>query len=244
MAEHESVIAEEFFKTLRTYSGFYECPCSVDGKRAGPLVGYAGRDDKGRQFVGEVYANCAVLEKFPRSGLKHFAFHLAEKAEQAGLKFDLVFGLPLGGLSLGLMIADILGKEYGFPEKKVTRAATETEREQSILVLGRHEIHPGTRVLLAEDVGNNFSTTLEAIELVERNGGIVAGQVCLLNRSLNVEDVFSHHDQDWPVVSLVRKPISQWRQDDPNVAEDVARNNVVWKPKAEWFRLEMAMRCQ
>jgi hypothetical protein len=44
-----------------------------------------------------------------------------------------------------------------------------------------------------------------------------------------------------PVVSIVRLPINEYKQDDPAVAEDIAKGNVAWKPKPEWDRLMMAM---
>ena len=74
--------------------------------------------------------------------------------------------------------------------------------------------------------------------------------LCFLNRSLDVDDTYSFgvefkaNPLEIPVVSLVRKPIHEWRQDDPAVAEDVAAGNVVWKPKDDWDRLMKAMHSQ
>lgn len=48
---------------LKALDGYYECPKDTAGKRLGPLVGYAGRDNLGRQYVGDIYANFAVAER-------------------------------------------------------------------------------------------------------------------------------------------------------------------------------------
>jgi len=55
---------------------------------------------------------------------------------------------------------------------------------------------------------------------------------CFLNKSLIVGGMFSPCcGLDLPVVLLVRKPIDQYSQDDPAVAEDIKAGNVVWKTK-------------
>jgi hypothetical protein len=51
----------------RMCGGYYECPKSPDGKRLGPLVGYAGRDELGRQYVGDIYVNFAQVERYGRA---------------------------------------------------------------------------------------------------------------------------------------------------------------------------------
>ncbi len=42
------------------------------------------------------------------------------------------------------------------------------------------------------------------------------------------------------MVAVVRKPFEQYAQDDAEVADDIARSNVVWSPKKEWPRLAAA----
>jgi len=89
------------------------------------------------------------------------------------------------------------------------------------------------------------------MELIHSRGGIVVAIVCFLNRSLEIDSVYSHRCipllggeigiLSVPVVSLVRLPINEWKQDDPAVADYVAKGNVVWKPKDEWDRLMQAM---
>ncbi|MFH0830801.1 MAG: hypothetical protein V1895_01955 [Parcubacteria group bacterium] len=86
-----------------------------------------------------------------------------------------------------------------------------------------------------EDVCNNFSTTTDAVQLIEKAGGRLVAVMCLLNRSR--EEYFGYRTRDIPVLALEHKPMPQYRQDDPAVAEDIAAGNVVWKPKEEWQRL-------
>lgn len=240
-------------ETLRRCGGYYECPKDAKGKRLGPLVGYAGKYEgsggKQLQWVGEVYANFSKAE--PHSHvLKFFAGCLATRlnTEVSLANVDAFCGAPIGGYSL----ADAMGQAYDFinvvkAEKKVTALATSSSREKSELVFGRHSIEEGLRYVIVEDVCNNFSTTADLIKLIMSFGGMVAGIACFLNRSLTVDNIYSlslpgqADALTLPVVSVVRMPIHEWRQDDSAVAEDIGKGNVVWKPKDEWDRLMTAM---
>lgn len=228
---------------LRDIGGYYECPKNSLGKRLGPLVGYAGTYALGMHYVGDVYANWAKAEEYPLV-LDRLACGLAERVSDTmdveGI--DVVCGAPMGGLSIGLSLARELGCRFVYAEKKVTRAASGGEREEAKLVLGRHEIQLGDDVVIAEDVLNNFRTTVELCKLVREAGGRILGIAGLLNRSLTVcGDYVLPDGIELPVIALVRKPIPEWQQDDPAVVADVHEGNVVWKPKAEWPRLMAAM---
>jgi adenine/guanine phosphoribosyltransferase-like PRPP-binding protein len=254
MNELIEVMGGRHMETLGNCGGYYACPKDPSGRRLGPLVGYAGKyqtsDGKMLQYVGDVYANFSKAEVHANV-LHFFAGCLCSKLDsQIGLtKIGGVVGAPIGGYSL----ADAIG--LYFPgmdiqilkaEKKVTRLATEELREQSRLVFARHDIEPGLNYVIVEDVCNNFSTTAELINLILSAGGKVSAIVCFLNRSLEVDGMFVPVIGDglpcWPVISLVRQPIQEYRQDDPVVAEDIARGNVILKPKNEWSRLMEAMR--
>lgn len=241
-------------ETLANCDGYYECPTEkATGERLGPLVGYAGTYDipggKPLQFVGDTYANFAMAE--PRTHvLKFFARRLADKllAEFGGEIDDVVLcGAPLGGYSLADALAFTLDVDVIKAEKKVTAVKTATSREASEVVFARHSIEKGRSYIIVEDVCNNFSTTANLIKLIMSLGGKVVGIVCFLNRSLTVDNEYllSLGGQDEvlriPVISLVRKPIDEWKQNDPAVSLDVAQRNVVWKPKDEWPRLKKAM---
>lgn len=227
--------------------GYYNCPKELNGKRLGPLVGYAGRDSQGRQFVGDVYVNFAMAERQPFV-LSHFVDQLVNEMLTADLlrgeQFTGFCGAPEGGKALAVRLAAETGTQYIFPEKKIVALKTETSREKSELVFDRHVPDSGDIWWIVEDVCNNFSTTAALIALIESLGARVAGIICFLNRSENVGVRFQPAGDgtpSWPVISVVRQIIPQYTQDDPFVAEDIKAGNVVWKPKNEWARLAQAM---
>lgn len=248
----ERIAGDRHLETLVNCDGYYECPISPGtGERMGPLVGYAGTydgpDGRKLQLVGDIYANFAKAEMYGNV-LKWFADCLTLPLQKhIGIEaIDAFCGAPIGGYALATALS-ILNPWISVikAEKKVVDLATPTSREKSKLAFGRHSIVKGARYVIVEDVCNNFSTTSELIGLITSLGGIVVGIACFLNRSLTVDDFYTVVDgvPPWniPVVSLVRKPINEWRQDDPAVADDIARHNVVWKPKDEWPRLKQAM---
>jgi orotate phosphoribosyltransferase len=228
---------------LQILGGFYECPKDANGKRLGLLVGYAGRDKQGRQKVGDVYVNCALFEEWPE------LLHQFAKDRRFVLpvgKIDAFCGSPMGGLAFAQMLALAQKKRYIFSEKKVTELV-EGGKEKSDLVFGRHQPKEGENVVIVEDVANQFSTTDQQILLVRKYGANVVGIFCLLNRSTTVDDRYysgANGQVGIPVISLIRKPFPSYKQDDPEVAEDVVAGNVVWKPKGtpqDWARLMAAM---
>lgn len=238
-------IGESPLSVLKRCGGYYS-----QEDTDGPLVGYAGKykapDGTEKQYVGYVYANFAKAEEHGVV-LDQFGDLLLERlrGEEADDGIWHLFtestgfcGLPLGGLSLAAALAMKSGKQLIFPEKMVTKARTKSSREESELVFDRHEPEKDGIYWLVEDVANNFSTTKKSIELVERHGAEVAGLVCFLNRSLEVGVEYQVREgMRIPVISLVRRKIMQWEQEDPRVADDIARGNIVWKPKNEWHRI-------
>jgi adenine/guanine phosphoribosyltransferase-like PRPP-binding protein len=231
---------------LQRCGGYYSCPKDAQGKRRGPLVGYHGRDEQGRQYVGDIYANFAKAERHAPI-LHYMADRLFNEAYNAGLESVRgatgFCGAPEGGKALACALAQFAESQYIYPEKKITSLATDSSRELSKLVFDRHEPEAGEEWWIVEDVCNNFSTTTTLVELLESFGAKVAGVLCFLNRSLEIEDEFMVREGlILPVFSRVRQPIAQYRQDDPEVAEDVANGNVIWKPKNDWHHLEDAMK--
>jgi len=227
---------------LQKLGGYYECPESSEGKLLGPLVGYAGRyhdaEGSSRQFVGKVYYNFAKGEqnaKFRQT----CAYQLKQALMDHVLHLDCVIGLPMGGIMLAVELGNQFGCDTIFAEKKVTRLADGEQREQSELVIGRHDLKPGSQVILVEDVCNNFSTTAQAIKLVQNLGSAVVAIACAINRS--PASCFGTLGNDWPVVGVVHQYTQEWKQDDPAVAEYIAAGQVVWKPKNDWPSLQTAM---
>ncbi len=220
---------------LHQCDGYYGCPKDAGGSRLGPLVGYAGTyGDEGKHYVGDVFYNFAAAESYPEV-VHEFAGRMNVKLEDLGITLDLILAAPMGGIILGAAVALETSTRFAFAEKKITAVEAASSREESQLVMGRHTIPAGSRVILVEDVCNNFSTTEKARQLIAKAGAEMVAVCCFLNRSPEVE---------WsgvPVISLVHVPTAQYEQDDPAVADDIQRGNVVWKPKNEWMRLMQAM---
>lgn len=238
------VVSEDALETWQRCGGYYSCPKDSQGNRLGPLMGYAGKydapDGTKKQYVGDVYWNFARVEQYPEA-LDDFAYVISRKVGMGNRfpefwKPTLVLGAPMGGILLASALGRKLGIRTIFAEKKVFSVATEEKREESELHVDRHEIRPKDIVLIVEDVCNNFSTTDKLVELIVKNGGMAVGIACALNSSKE-----THYQKGVPVVSRIHRPTEQWKQNDPAVAEDVAKGNVVWKPKEEWTRLAAAM---
>ena len=224
---------------VKTCGGWYDRP-----KGSGvPLVGYAARYDGVHQWVGETYCDFSAVEVRP-STLQYAARRLQGaclEKQILGL-VTVICGMPMGGLRLGGALSDLTDFPFIFPEKEVLQTKTETSREKSRLVFGRHRPLQNDLVAIVEDVFNNASTVNEAVELVRAQGAQVACIACFLNRSLKYDTMFTPKEgEPIPIVSVVRKPIPEYKQDDPYVLADVLANNVVWKPKNERKRLQQAM---
>ncbi len=237
--------ASEPLAILKKLNGFYECPKGKDGERLGPLVGYAGKyeapDGTKKQFVGDVYLNCSVAEQYPVV-MHTFAKQLQEKLKDILNEVDVIVGPQMGGIAIAQMLAFVAEKKFAYIEKKVTQVATETLREQAELKLIRHTINPGEKVLIMEDVLNNFSTAGETIEMLEGlHGAKVTAIACLLNRSLTIDKEFTYKERQIPIFALIRKEITEWKQEDVEVVNDIQNKNVILKPKNDWGTLVKAM---
>ena len=232
MTQYIEPAGDNHLETLRLCGGYYACPKDSEGKRLGPLVGYAGKysgsDGTQLQFVGDIYANFAKAETHTNA-LKHFARCLRTKLGiRAGVhNIDVFCGAPIGGYSLADALGFVMDIDVVKAEKKITALKTESSREKSQIVFARHQLECNQRVVIGEDVCNNFSTTNELIEGIHTFGAGVLAIVCFLNRSLTVKHVYTFaHPSGFPlaipVISLVQKPINEWRQDDQAVLEDIA----------------------
>jgi hypothetical protein len=231
---------------------FFGCADTADGSWQGPLVGYAKRVPDGQggtvQMVGKKYYNFAMVERQP-AALLHFARILgckiwdieAVRTVNADHYPLVLLGAPMGGLDLRCLTAAELMRDGPFPffsqylEKEVTQLKTEAAREESHLVFKRHRLPRGARVVLIEDVCNNFSTT-EQIRDILPNDAMLIGIACAVNRS---------GQESWrsiSVASAISAPTAQWREDDPIIQQYLASGaELIRDPKPNWARLEAAM---
>lgn len=220
--------------------GIYHCPKDSEGKRLGPLVGYAGTyDDNGpKHYVGASYFNFATVEEDSRV-LETFAKALVERIRDYQLRVDWVLGAPLGGMALAQRLSDHLGCRYLFAEKRTLALECEGQREKSELFFGRHRPKFGSVGFIVEDTFNNFSTTHQLLRLVAATGATTVCLVGALNWSRRT--VYSEGEGpakiELPVVTVLNIPTPQYRQDDPFVSDSIARGYVIWKPKDQWEKL-------
>ncbi|MFA5108931.1 MAG: orotidine 5'-phosphate decarboxylase / HUMPS family protein [Patescibacteria group bacterium] len=234
------VVPGDPLATLRNCEGYYESPKDGDGKYIGPVVCYAkkyvGALSEHKNLVGFVYLNFAKAEPFP-TVREYFADLISTEARMPGLGINKVLGAPMGGLLLAGDIGRSLKCPTIFAEKVVTVAAVKEKnvREESTLVIDRHEINPGDLIALVEDVTNNFSTTEQIKDLIESHGGKLVAILCAFNRSGKLE---------WegiPVISACDVKLDQYKQEDPEVADIVAAGKIILKPKFQWPLLKEAM---
>jgi orotate phosphoribosyltransferase len=241
VATIEKIQADVLAGMWQAAEGWYVCPKNSEGMRLGPLVGYAGTykdGDEKKHFVGEVYFDFAAVEELPVF-LEAFASVLAKKIKAIFGKPDWVLGAPMGGLFLTSAVARHLGCRALFAEKKVTKAAEGDQREESVLIFGRHTPEAGTWGVILEDVFNNFSTTELLLALIESVGAEARGMAGSMNRSDRTE--FEWKEQKVGVVSALHRPTPQYRQDDAFVVKDITAGNVVWKAKPERKKLRQIM---
>lgn len=234
---------ENLLNVWHRCGGYYLCPRDDAGNRIGPLVGYAGTyhagDGVDKQFVGDGFYNFAQVDQYHHI-LDEFAQRLADKifAEKGVIEWAL--GAPEGGKPLAQALARQLDCQYLAAEKRVFALKTNTRREMSTPVMGRHSIPPGSCGVIVEDVCYNFSTTKQMIDLVHNHDAEVLAIACALNRS----DRVTYHDREeveYSIIPVLHVPMPEYMQDHPAVAADIERDNVVRKPKDEWDRLMRLM---
>ncbi len=243
----------DYFDIARARQALYEQ--SKDGWLVGYAGKYLGADGKEHAYVGRTYLNFAILEECPSDDLDFIGEVLAKKAKEEleetlpwdRLSLNIVLcGAPIGGYCLSTILGQKLGCRTIKAEKKVLVVGTKGLRDETKLILDRHELHEGDLVIIVEDVCNNFSTTQKLIELIESYGAIVIAIVCFLNRSPDIDEwyTFDNGKRSIPVIALVRKKIKEYHQDDPEVAEQIARGEVYWKPKRkeQWAALMASMK--
>ena len=132
--------------------------------RLGPLVGYAGRDAAGRQYVGRRLrqlrpgrAPAGAAARSSPAGSTELRGRAASTLRSTAQGFC---GAPEGGKAFAYQLALEPERELHLPGEEVTAvAATPRARETSDLVFSRHEPEAGESWFIVEDVCNNFSTT-------------------------------------------------------------------------------------
>ncbi len=116
------------------------------------------------------YVQCARLLEHPRNA-KAIGVALAEKVR--GFGAQAVVAPALGGVIIGYTVAEALDLPSMF-----------TERKDGQMTLRRgFRIAPGQPVVIVEDVVTTGKSTRETADVVQKQGGVVAGFASILNRS-------------------------------------------------------------
>lgn len=228
------IVPGNFFETLRNCKGYYTCPRDDEGKPAGRLVcytaSYKDNEGKDKKWVGLDYYNFSKADMWP-AVLTHFAEAMAERLVAKHMVPDLIVGAPWAGVKFSQEVARILGCRHINLEKD----------GDGNLIPGRYdgEIIPGDIVLVGEELVNNTSTTGKMINIIEQSDGIVRGIFCAINRSYPFKSMFwnAPTGDPLPIFGVIEKETPQYKQDDPVVASEIAKGNIVWKPKYNWDKL-------
>lgn len=232
---------ETYLDLLRQCRGYYNAVIDPQTHLPiGPMVAYSGTYDvEGgkHQYVGYIYYNCAMLEQHPAVA-RAFARGLASTVQRRKLpEFQCVVGVPDGGLIVGQNTALALEKHYAGLQKKVVEVGTPMTKEKTELVFARHGIDAGMKVVLCEDLINNFSTTGKAIQVVEKAGGEVVGMIALVNRSWPARNDYN----GLPAVVLLERPTEQFKQEDSEVVEHLKAVGFLADVKPNWGVVAKAM---
>jgi len=213
-------------QVLIHYRAIFLSPVSASGEILGPLVAYPEtyyKNGKKEHYVGGFYANIAAVEE-NSSARSYFADLLAKELLNNGLAPSVLIGAPMGGIIFSTTISDILGSRAAFFEKKGLK-----------IVLNRYTLNKGDKVVLVEDVCNNFKTTDKMIKIVTDLSAEVIAITCIFNRSQ-----FSNY-QGIPVISAIHQEKPKYRQHNPKVKKLMDDYNIVWEPEKYWSFLQEEM---
>ena len=233
------IIKNDPLQTLINLKGFYQSPVDKTGAFCGPLVAYSGtyKSKEGeKNYVGDSYFNLSVIEDHPQI-LEYYAKKLAIII--ADYSATCLVGIPTGGLKIAQEVGRLLNIPGIGLEKKVLAIKTEDAKEKFELHFRRNRtaISKDDRVILFEDLCNNFSTTEKAVAAVQKIGAEVIAIACVANRSLEYQNNWN----SLPIISLIKVPSDQYKQEDLLVYKLIKEGKLSTDPKADWPMLKEAM---
>lgn len=209
-------------------------------------MAYAGKDDDGRNYVGEIYFNFRKVERH-LPAVKAFVQAVIVKLGDSELlgSFDTVIGIPNGGRTFGQDLASMLCKRFAYPEKKAkpTQQGMKQEYEWD---LSQFEFEPRERVAVVEDIFNNFQNTDSTLEQIAATGAEVVLLAGALNRSPIYRELYTPKKgvfagKPLPVIASISQPYPEYKQDDPEVVGDVQAGRVEFEVKKNWAQLQRLM---
>ena len=121
------------------------------------------------------YIDLRVLPSFPETfDIVTWIYESTVRNEIGIDKFDRIAGLPTAGIPYGAVLAFRIKKPFLY----VRREAKTHGRERRVEGL----LSPGERVLVVDDLITTGKSTLEAIDAVRCEGGVVNDAVVLIDR--------------------------------------------------------------
>lgn len=240
-------LGEDLKSLARKCDGLYICPKGTDGKRRGPMVSYAGKDEKDRNLIGDIYLNFRRIEQWTLV-VDSFAERIYDKLRVSGAisEFDTICGIPEGGRTLGQALARMSRKRFVYATK-VPKPTEPGRKQEYRWDLSQFDFFSGERLLLMEDVINNLQNTDNTLAQIPA-GAKVAFLGAALNRSPFADREYVpkagagvYAGMSLPIVCAIREPYPEYAQDDAEVAADVAAGNVEFEVKKNWAKLMAAM---
>jgi len=227
---------ENLLELGKRCNAVYVCP-KIGFERKGPLVTYAGKDDKGRNLVGDIYFNFRRIEVHPKA-VEAFAEAACKKLIEHGLldTFDTVCGIPQGGRTFGQILALVAGKKFAYADKK-SKPTEAGKKQEYTWDLSQFDFEPGERVAIAEDVYNNFQNTDNTLAEI----AVTGAEIVLLVGALNRSPIYDTTYKGLPVITSIREAYPEYEQDDPTVAADIAAGKLELEVKKNWACLCAAM---
>ncbi len=126
------------------------------------------------------YIQCARVMMDPRRGerlCRALAARIKDRLNAGAV--EAVVSPAIGGIVVGYELA----RQLGVPAMFVERA------EDGFALRRGFHIAPGARVLMAEDVVTTGKSSRECIACIAREGGVVIGASCLIDRSGGAVDL-------------------------------------------------------
>ena len=154
------------------------------------------------------YVQCAQLMSKPDKANK-ICVSLSKKIKKEFHNFDIILSPAMGGIIIGYEIGRLLNKQTIFSER--VNGEFKLRRDFSI--------KKNQKVLIMEDVITTGKSSMECSQLVKKNGGIIVGYACIIDRSnsnLSIQD---------KIVSQVKLNIPTYTED--NIPENLSAMKAV-----------------
>lgn len=179
---------------------------------------------------GSVYINKDILLSDPLRA-QRLADELGRKILGRDLDIDIevVVGPAMSGIKMSHLVAQYLSVFFATqnwtdegPDRVLAVYAEKAKdadgAERFVLKRGFDDVVKGRRVLIAEDIVNEATTSRRVIEAVIASGGTVAGVVALWNRGSQREIVLPVPESNRliriPIVALVEERLEAWGEDE------------------------------